>query len=118
MHCEHIWIQRNIGAFQVNSRDSKKPREYYNYYRNRSIECLERNVNWELKKYVELGFRNNSNGFQIDDIKYLFDYVDEDKDGLITFDELRKILVEAEIQMDFDLFADLLEEINPEKKEK
>lgn len=118
MHCEQIWIQRNIGAFQVNSRDSKKPREYYNYYRNRSIECLERNVNWELKKYVEFGFRNNSNGFQIDDIKYLFDYVDEDKDGLITFDELRKILVEAEIQMDFDLFADLLEEINPEKKEK
>ncbi|KNB41644.1 hypothetical protein JH06_4877 [Blastocystis sp. subtype 4] len=55
---------------------------------------------------------------EIDDIKYLFDYVDEDKDGLITFDELRKILVEAEIQMDFDLFADLLEEINPEKKEK
>ena len=27
-------------------------------------------------------------------------------------------MVEAEIQMDFDLFADLLEEINPEKKEK
>lgn len=37
---------------------------------------------------------------------------------MITFDELRKILIEAEIQMDFDLLADLLEEINPEKKEK
>ena len=56
--------------------------------------------------------------FQVDDIKYLFDYVDEDKDGLITFDELRKILIEADINMDFDLLFDLLEQVNPEKKEK
>lgn len=43
--------------------------------------------------------------------------MDEDKDGFITFDELRKILIEAEIDMDFDLLFDLLEEVNPEKKE-
>ena len=54
----------------------------------------------------------------MDDIKYLFDYVDEDKDGLITFDELRKILIEADINMDFDLLFDLIEQVNPEKKEK
>ena len=44
--------------------------------------------------------------------------MDEDKDGYITFDELRKILIEAEINMDFDMLFDLLEEVNPEKKEK
>ena len=54
---------------------------------------------------------------QIDDIKFLFDYVDEDKDGFITFDELRKILIEADINMDFDLLFKLIEEINPEKKD-
>ena len=54
----------------------------------------------------------------MDDVKYLFDYVDEDKDGLITFDELRKILTEADLNIDFDLLCDLIEQVNPEKKEK
>ena len=43
--------------------------------------------------------------------------MDEDKDGFITFDELRKILIEADINMDFDLLFKLIEEINPEKKD-
>ena len=43
--------------------------------------------------------------------------MDGDKDGMITFDELRKILIEAEINMDFDTLLDLVDQINPEKKE-
>lgn len=54
---------------------------------------------------------------QIDDIQYLFNYVDEDKDGLISFDEFKKILIEAEIDIDFDTLFKLIETINPEKKE-
>lgn len=53
---------------------------------------------------------------QIDDIQYLFNYVDEDKDGLISFDEFKKILIEAEIDIDFDTLFKLIETINPERK--
>ena len=43
--------------------------------------------------------------------------MDQDKDGLISFDELRNILIEADINMDFDLLFQLIEEVNPDKKE-
>lgn len=54
---------------------------------------------------------------QIDDIKYLFDYVDQNKDGFINENELKLILVEAEMEVDDALFYDLVKEINPDYKE-
>lgn len=54
---------------------------------------------------------------QIDDIKYLFDYEDQNKDGFINEDELKMILVEAEMEVDDSLFYELIKEINPDYKE-
>lgn len=47
----------------------------------------------------------------------MFDYVDHDKDGLISFDEFKQILIEAEVDIDFDTLYSLLDVINPDKKE-
>ena len=54
---------------------------------------------------------------QEEDIEYIFNYIDVDKDGELSFEEMRRLVTEAELAIDFDQFIDMLEEANPENKE-
>lgn len=43
--------------------------------------------------------------------------MDEDKDGRITFDEFKRIILETEIDIDCDTLYHLAEVVNPNKEE-
>ena len=43
--------------------------------------------------------------------------MDEDKDGRITFDKFKRIILETEIDIDWDTLYHLAEVVNPNKEE-